>query len=65
MNINRVNGVLGVSRSFGDIMYKNYAPEEKSPTSIHEHDVTNVWQPHYQVISLPEVNYKTMFLFIN
>lgn len=51
----RVNGVLGVSRSFGDIMYKNFAPEENHSPSNIEGDLANVWQKNYQVTSLPDV----------
>jgi serine/threonine protein phosphatase PrpC len=51
----RVNGVLGVSRSFGDIMYKSYSPSQTSALSPIEGDVSNVWQTNYQVVSLPEV----------
>lgn len=51
----RVNGVLGVSRSFGDIMYKSFSPEGAASPSDIEGDLANVWQPNYQVTSLPEV----------
>ena len=51
----RVNGVLGVSRSFGDIMYKSFSPEESPSPSHIEGDLANVWQSSFQVTSHPEV----------
>mmetsp|Transcript_24677 Transcript_24677/g.36360 ORF Transcript_24677/g.36360 Transcript_24677/m.36360 type:complete len:1256 (+) Transcript_24677:1756-5523(+) len=50
----RVNGVLGVSRSFGDIMFKTYNPNEKTCQPIVEGDLGDVWRPSNQVVSMPE-----------
>lgn len=55
----RVNGVLGVSRSFGDIMYKSFSPEESLSHSHIEEDLANVWQSSFQVTSHPEVSSPT------
>lgn len=50
----RVNTVLGVSRSFGDIMYKSYDPLTAVPAS--EDGDGGIWSSQSQVISKPEVN---------
>ena len=48
----RVNGTLGVSRSFGDIQFKNYDP---SLTSAYGADgESGIWGKGQQVISRPE-----------
>ena len=50
----RVNTVLGVSRSFGDIMYKCYDPLKAIPAA--EDEEGGIWSNQSQVISKPEVN---------
>ena len=61
MCIYRVNGVLAVARSFGDIMYKNYSPlpEELSLLNpwVKEQMAGGLWNSISQpVIAKPEVN---------
>jgi Protein phosphatase 2C len=58
----RVNGVLAVSRSFGDIMYKTFTPQfpPDSPTDgLSPVDFWfeggGLWGPEQQVLSQPEV----------
>jgi len=49
----RVNTVLGVSRSFGDIMYKCYDPLKAIPAA--EDEEGGIWSNQSQVISKPEI----------
>ena len=55
MQNGRVNTVLGVSRSFGDIMYKTFDPLKAAPAN--EDEEGGIWCPQSQVISKPEVHY--------
>lgn len=48
MFVHRVLSVLAVSRSFGDIMFKNTSMESLSGD-------TDIWNSDSQVISKPEV----------
>ena len=43
-----------MSRSFGDIMFKNFNPEERQAAEM-ECDLGSVWHRSNQVVSLPEV----------
>ena len=57
MSYLRVNNMLGVSRSFGDIMYKSTRPlQPLSEDDMLIVDVFDVWADDNQVISLPEVS---------
>ncbi len=48
----RVNGSLGVSRSFGDIQFKNFDGTAKS--AYGEDGVSGIWGRNQQVVSKPE-----------
>lgn len=54
---NRVNGVLAVTRSFGDIMYKTFDPTAPSPDFYGDEEEleTGIWAKRNQVISMPEI----------
>lgn len=48
----RVNGALGVSRSFGDIQFKNF--EHCQGHNGDEHESKGIWGQHQQVVSKPD-----------
>ncbi|RYH24738.1 protein serine/threonine phosphatase 2C family protein [archaeon] len=48
----RVNGALGVSRSFGDIQFKNF--EHCQGHIGDEHESKGIWGHHQQVVSKPD-----------
>lgn len=52
----RVNGSLGVSRSFGDIQFKSF---DETPGQVHGVDnfAASIWNHNQQVISRPEVKH--------
>ena len=54
---NRVNGVLAVTRSFGDVMYKTYDPSMPPPEFYgDEEDIeSGIWAKRNQVISMPDI----------
>ena len=54
---NRVNGVLGVTRSFGDIMFKTFEPEIPCPDFYGDEEEieSGIWSKRNQVIAMPEI----------
>ena len=50
----RVNGVLAVSRSFGDTMYKSYDETSPAPTSWIDEESYGIWSKANAVISTPD-----------
>lgn len=52
----RVNGVLAVTRSIGDIMYKQFDPDAPVPSCpLEESQENGIWAPSQHVISKPDV----------
>lgn len=54
----RVNGALGVARSFGDIQFKNY--EACQHPVDNETDTKGIWGVHQQVVSKPDFKHFLM-----
>lgn len=53
----RVNGMLAVSRAFGDIKYKSFDPNVAAPESFLDEELlsTGIWSRSNTVISMPDI----------